>query len=41
MGPGVRLSVCNKIDFGLGSAFAVSRDRYAGQWLRTELRWRF
>jgi hypothetical protein len=41
VGPGVRLSVCNKIDFGLGTAFAVSRDRFAGQWLRTELRWRF
>jgi hypothetical protein len=40
-GPGIRLSVCNKVDFGMGSTFALSRDRFAGQWLRMELRWRF
>jgi hypothetical protein len=41
IGPGLRLSVCNKIDFGVGSAFAVTGDRMAGQLIRAEFRWRF
>jgi hypothetical protein len=41
IGPGLRLVVCNKIDFGVGSAFAVTRDRLAGSLIRAEFRWRF
>ncbi len=40
VGPGLRLVVCNKIDFGVGTAFAVDHHG-PGQWYRTEFRWRF
>jgi hypothetical protein len=41
IGPGVRLDVCKKIDFGVGTAFAVTPDRLAAELLRLEFRWRF
>jgi hypothetical protein len=41
LGPGVRLSICNKIDIGVGSAFVVTTDRLAAQLVRAEFRWRF
>src|SRR5262249_5440874 len=41
VGPGVRLSVCNVIDFGVGTAFALTGDRMPGQLIRAEFRWRF
>jgi hypothetical protein len=40
-GPGVRLVICDKIDFGVGSAFAVTKDKMAEQMYRAEFRWRF
>jgi hypothetical protein len=41
MGPGVRLFVCDKIDIGVGSAFATTTDHWAEGIIRTEFRWRF
>src|SRR5262249_37683940 len=41
LGPGVRLFICDKIDFGFGSAFAVGGNRFADELLRAEFRWRF
>jgi Putative MetA-pathway of phenol degradation len=41
MGPGVRLNICNKIDFGIGSAFAITNDSIGDQWIRADFRWRF
>ena len=41
VGPGLRFSVCNKVDFGFGVQFAVTNDHFANQLYRTELRWRF
>jgi len=41
IGPGLRLVVCNKIDIGAGSYFAVSKDRMASALARIEFRWRF
>jgi hypothetical protein len=40
-GPGLRLVICDTIDFGAGSAFALTSDHWAEQLLRTELRMRF
>jgi hypothetical protein len=41
IGPGIRLSVCNKIDIGAGSAFQISHDRMERSLARVEFRWRF
>jgi hypothetical protein len=41
VGPGLRLSVCNKIDFGGAVATQVSRDRMEKTLGRIEFRWRF
>jgi hypothetical protein len=41
VGPGIRLVVCNKIDIGIGSQFAITRDRMASSLERVEFRWRF
>lgn len=40
-GPGVRLFVCDKIDVGVGSAFAVGGNRWADELIRAEFRMRF
>jgi hypothetical protein len=40
-GPGLRLVVCNKIDIGAGSYFAITKDRMAAALARIEFRWRF
>ncbi|MEQ8785373.1 MAG: hypothetical protein RIC55_03705 [Pirellulaceae bacterium] len=40
-GPGLRIVVCDAIDFGVGSAFAYTRDHWAEQHYRTEFRLRF
>ena len=40
-GPGVRLVICDKIDFGVGALFAVTQDKLAEQFYRAEFRWRF
>jgi hypothetical protein len=41
VGPGLRLAVCDKVDFGFGVQFAITNDHFANQLYRTELRWRF
>ncbi len=40
-GPGVRVVVCDRLDFGVGSAFAVTKDHWGEQSIRSEFRWRF
>ncbi|HWG44741.1 MAG TPA: hypothetical protein VN688_18340 [Gemmataceae bacterium] len=41
MGPGLRLVICNRVDIGVGAAFAVTEPTYPRQLYRTEFRWRF
>ena len=41
LGPGLRMAVSDKIDFGVGTAFAVTSDHFANQAFRTEFRWRY
>jgi hypothetical protein len=41
LGPGLRLSVCDKIDFGVGSSFAITPQRWGAEQFRTEFRFRF
>jgi Putative MetA-pathway of phenol degradation len=41
IGPGVRLVICDKIDFGIGSAFNITSGSVGDEWLRIEFRWRF
>jgi hypothetical protein len=41
IGPGVRFVICDKIDFGFGTAFSVTGQHFADQLYRTEFRWRF
>jgi hypothetical protein len=41
VGPGFRLFLCEKLDVGVGSYFAVTTDSFAQQQLRAEFRWRF
>lgn len=40
-GAGVRAVICNKIDFGVGSAFSLTGNRWAEEVIRAEFRWRF
>jgi hypothetical protein len=40
-GPGIRLNICDKIDFGVGSAFSFTGPRWAKEDIRAEFRWRF
>lgn len=40
-GPGLRLVVCNRVDIGVGAAFALTEPTYPRQLYRTEFRWRF
>lgn len=40
-GPGVRVVVCDKIDFGIGTAFSLTDQHWGEQTLRSEFRWRF
>jgi hypothetical protein len=41
LGPGVRMAICDKLDFGIGMQFAVTDRHFAQRLYRTELRWRF
>ncbi len=41
IGPGLRLVVCDKIDFGAGAAFAMQDRRLANVLVRSEFRWRY
>jgi hypothetical protein len=40
-GPGIRLNICDRIDFGVGTAFAFTGPRWAKEEVRAEFRWRF
>lgn len=40
-GPGLRLFVCDRIDFGVASQYALSHSQFWGQYYSTEFRWRF
>lgn len=40
-GPGVRMVICDRIDLGVGSAFAITGSRWAAETVRVEFRWRF
>lgn len=40
-GPGFRVVVCDRLDFGVGSAFAVTEGHWGEQSIRSEFRWRF
>jgi hypothetical protein len=40
-GPGLRLVVCDRIDFGVGTSFALTEPHFAGQLFRSEFRWRY
>lgn len=40
-GPGVRWSICNKVDFGVGTAFALSYPHWAATQFRFEFRYRY
>jgi len=41
IGPGLRLNICNVIDFGIGSAFSLTSDSIGEQIIRADFRWRF
>jgi hypothetical protein len=41
LGPGIRMDICKKIDFGIGTAFAVGDHHGPEQTYRFEFRWRF
>jgi hypothetical protein len=40
-GPGLRLNVCDKIDFGVALNYWFSAERIANEEVRAEIRWRF
>jgi len=40
-GPGVRMFVCNKLDFGVGTAFSCTGSRWAEEMIRVDFRLRF
>jgi len=40
-GPGVRLVICDKIDFGVGTAFNITSNSMGDEMLRVQFRWRF
>jgi hypothetical protein len=40
-GPGIRVDICDKMDFGAGTAFALGGDRLTNDLLRLEFRYRF
>ena len=40
-GPGLRVFICDKIDFGIGTAFSLTSAHWAEQTYRTEFRLRF
>jgi hypothetical protein len=41
IGPGIRFFICDKIDIGLGTQFAVTADHWEEELIRAEFRWRF
>ncbi len=40
-GPGARVFFCNKIDFGIGTQFALTGNHWDEELVRAEFRWRF
>jgi hypothetical protein len=40
-GPGIRLFVCDYIDFGVGSHFSLTEHHWGNPIIRSEFRWRF
>lgn len=40
-GPGIRVVICDKLDFGVGSAFAFTNHHWADEMMRWDFRWRF
>jgi hypothetical protein len=40
-GPGIRCVICDKLDFGIGSMFAFTNQRWAEEMIRIDFRWRF
>jgi hypothetical protein len=40
-GPGIRLFICDKIDIGVGTQFALTEDHWATELVQAEFRWRF
>ncbi len=40
-GPGIRMFVCDKIDVGAGTMFALTSQHFADQQLRVDFRWRY
>jgi hypothetical protein len=40
-GPGIRCFICEKIDFGVGSMFSFTNQRWAEEEIRIDFRWRF
>ncbi len=40
-GPGLRFVFCDRVDFGVGSAFAFTGSRWFDDTIRAELRWRY
>ena len=41
LGAGLRLFVCNRLDFGVGALFAATDGHLADKLIRSEFRWRF
>lgn len=41
LGPGFRVAFCNKLDFGFGTAFAVTDPHFAETQIRSEFRYRY
>lgn len=41
MGPGLRMSICDTVDFGAAIAFPLNEPNWANPQIRTEFRWRF
>lgn len=41
LGSGLRVSVCNRLDFGAGAMFALTEQHFAGQMYRVEFRVRY
>jgi hypothetical protein len=41
VGPGVRAFLCDKIDIGVGTHFAVTGSHLEGEMIRADFRWRF
>jgi hypothetical protein len=41
VGPGLRLNICDRIDFGAAAHFSLTGDDFIGEAVRAEFRWRY